>query len=168
MWPFLWLMKSEAFKWLHLMTLSDSFWIKQPWLLGTGLNSTQMAHTKVLSTQPPSLFALGLLHAALSLFEHWRKQRCLNRRGSSYNSFWGCVWLQTKISTTRERACCLCTFRKNGFASQSVVNRRYLHVDTNPWIKSAWRLLVAAGLVEFFMSMICCGWTGINEHDFNI
>lgn len=25
MWPFLCLMKSEAFKWLHLMTLSDSF-----------------------------------------------------------------------------------------------------------------------------------------------
>lgn len=34
MWPFLWLMESEAFKWLHLMTLPDSFWIKQPWLQG--------------------------------------------------------------------------------------------------------------------------------------
>lgn len=119
------------------MTLSDSFWIKQPWLLGTGLNSTQMAHTKVWSTQPPSLFALGLLHAALSLFEHWRKQRCLNRRGSTYNWYPGFVWLQTKVSTMRLRLCCLSTSGKNEFACQSVVYRLYLHVHTNLWKCSA-------------------------------
>lgn len=140
MWPFLWLMKSEAFKWLHLMTLSDSFWIKQPWLLGTGLNSTQMAHTKVWSTQPPSLFALGLLHAALSLFEALKVAEMFEQRGfelqltlrirstsnKDFNHVFACMLslclLQKRIRRTK---CCVQTI--------STCGHKHMDMFGMPW-----------------------------------